>query len=137
MWRAAFLRAEYAARSPVSHALQSFQSPADAKSSIWHLTGKESFDVFDEDAARTHLLDSGKPVVKEESLVAAAFAQSGVAMWLARDSRTCDIHQSSKFPVWEVEQVRPDRCCIQSSLFNFANQVRGGICFPFDVSDSA
>jgi hypothetical protein len=74
MRRAAFLRAEYAARSPVAHALQSLQCPPDAKSSIWHLTGKQSFDVFDEDAFWPHLLESGKPIVKEESLVASSFA---------------------------------------------------------------
>jgi hypothetical protein len=137
MWRAAFLRAEYAARSPVSHALQSLQRPSDAKSSVWHKTGKQAFDIFDEDAARTHLLESNEPVVKEESLVPPPFAESGVAMGLAGDSRSRDIHQSSKFCVWEGEQVRPDRCRIQSSFFNFRCQICDGVCFPFDVSDSA
>jgi hypothetical protein len=74
MWRAAFLRAEYAARSPVAHALQSLQRPPDAKSSIWHLTGKQTFDVFDEDASWPHLLESSQPISKKESLVASSLA---------------------------------------------------------------
>jgi hypothetical protein len=137
MRRATFFRAEYAARNAVAHALQSFQRPSDAKSSVWHKTGKQAFDVFNEDAARTHLLESDKPVIKDKSFIGSTFTESGVAMGLARDSRSRDIHQSSKFCVWEGEQVRPDRCRIQSSLFNFCSQICDGECFPLAVSDCA
>lgn len=95
----------------------------------------EAFDVFKEDQTGPAKRDSGGDVGVEVALVFGAFSFACGGKGLAGESRSEDVHLSAKLPEWEGDKIRPDRSCIQASLFHFRNQIGHGKAFDLAISD--
>lgn len=58
-------------------------------------------------------------------------------MRLARDAANEAIHKAAPWPAVEGSGIRPESCRSHETLFNRADQVRGGEGFPLHHKDAA
>lgn len=62
---------------------------------------------------------------------------SGNGKWLARITRSDDIHASTPRRWIEGSNVRPDRRCIQGRVFHARSKDAGRIGFPLDITNGS
>ena len=94
-------------------------------------------DVLDADEPGLKGDDELLDIGPEMSLVFVGSLLAGDGERLARDAASDAVHDST--PRFRVEggEVTPDRCLIQPPFFHAADQYRGCIGFPLDVTDRA
>lgn len=97
----------------------------------------EAWDVLKVDEAGSNLANNAGNVGPYPSVVVEALAGSGGAVWLARESRSDDVHHSTKLSSREVGKVRPNRRWIKAPRFHERDQLVAGRCFPLAVSNRA
>jgi hypothetical protein len=100
--------------------------------------GKSSpADVLEEHEDGLAVADDAADVRPEPSLVVGAFSFAGGGEWLARESRSDEIHASAPRCAVEGGKIRPTRRVIQGTRFTRCSQVLGAECFPLHTTDRA
>jgi hypothetical protein len=125
-----FSRAEYSPRHLVTHFFQVADDCGESQRDV-------SLDVLEQaedgSANSNTICDPGPEVPG----VVLSPPLSGRGEWLARVAAREDVHQSVKLSEVESLDIRPNRCCVQESLFHFRDQVRDGEGFDLTKSDCA
>ena len=57
--------------------------------------------------------------------------------WLARVTRSDEIHDSTPRAAVEGREIVPDRSAIQGLVFHPRHEICRRVCFPLDVTDSS
>jgi hypothetical protein len=96
-----------------------------------------SFDVLKETDAGSHRVDTVADVGPKVPRVLVSEALSRGTKRLAWIAARKQVHESSKFCVWEGFKIRPDRCRVQQARFHLCDQVRTGEGFDLTKSDCA
>jgi hypothetical protein len=94
-------------------------------------------DVLDANETGSKLSNEPLDVGPEVSFVVVLHPLSGSRPRLARDAANDAIHDSSPRACVKGSEVTPDRSRIQVPFFHAADQYRGCISFPLDVTDRA
>lgn len=93
--------------------------------------------MLQEDVGRSHRTDEASNVGPQPPLVGRPAALAGGGMRLAGEAGREDRNAASKLLAWEGGEVVPDRRLIQGRIRHARAKERGGIGFPFAVSDGA
>lgn len=94
-------------------------------------------DVFQEDPPGSDLGDDPGDVGPDPARVGGAAPPSGVALSLARVSRSDEIHDATPRSAVEAGNVVPDSSAIQGLRFHPGHESGRRIGFPLDVTHSA
>lgn len=79
--------------------------------------------------------DDVADVRPEVPWIAFRLLASGDGEWLARISRSDDIHAATPLAAIEGANIRPDRRRIQGFIFHARSKDAGGIGFPLDITN--
>jgi hypothetical protein len=94
-------------------------------------------DVFEEDKGRFDVSDNSSDIGPEMPRVSFSLLFSSTGKWLARESRSNDIHNATPRSAFEGMNIRPDRSLIHDSFLHTRNQNRGCVGFPLHITDGS
>jgi len=127
--RADFRRAEYSPRRCVTIFFQVGKDCGESKRNV-------SFDVFKPDPKRSCSSYESPAVGPEVAVVFGSKSFAGMGEPLARVGSCEEIQEATtEWLCGEVRNIRPDRNCVQESLFHFADHVRNDEGVPLTDSD--
>ena len=128
--RADFRRRKEAWRKAVAHADQSAGDFGEAEAEMMG-------DILEEDEGRLDLTDDAGDMRPEVARVVRAPALARDGEWLARISRSDDVHRAAPRAAVEAGNVVPDRRAIQGRVFHPRHESGCGEGFPFDMAHSS
>ncbi len=127
--RANFRRREEASRKAVAHADQSAGDLGEAEAEMMG-------DILEEDEWRLDLADDPGDMRPEVARIIRAPAFTRDGKWLARISRSDDVHRAAPRAAVEGSNVVPDNSRIQGRVFHPRHESGCGVGFPFDMAHS-
>lgn len=128
--RTDFRRREEARRKAVVHADQSFGDFGEPEAEMMG-------DIFEEDEGRFGFADDPGDMRPEVPRVFRTPALARDGEWLARISRSDDVHRAAPRAAVKAGNVVPDRRAIQGRLFHPCHENGRGVGFPFDMAHSS
>ena len=127
--RADFRRREEACRKAVAHADQSAGDFGEAEAEMMG-------DILEEDEGRLNLSDDAGDMGPKVARVVGTSALARDREWLARITRSDDIHRAAPRSAVEGSNVVPDNSLIQGRVFHPRHEGGCGVGFPFDMAHS-
>lgn len=127
--RTDFRRREEACRKAVAHADQSAGDFGEAEAEMMG-------DILEEDEGRFDLADDAGDMRPEVARVVRAPALARDGEWLARISRSDDVHRAAPRAAVEGSNIVPDNSLIQGRVFHPRHESGCGVGFPFDMAHS-
>jgi hypothetical protein len=127
--RADFRRREEACRKAVAHADQSAGDFGEAEAEMMG-------DILEEDEGRLNLSDDAGDMRPEVARVVGTSALARDREWLARITRSDDIHRAAPWAAVEGGNIVPDNSLIQGRVFHPRHESGCGVGFPFDMAHS-
>lgn len=124
-----FRRRKQACRKPVAHV---DQLSGDFGKSEAEMMG----DIFEEYDGGIAFADDARDMGPQVARIISAEAPPGDREWLARVTRSEDIHDAAPWSAVEGGNVVPDRCRIQDLVFHPRHESGCCIGFPLDVTHS-
>lgn len=98
--------------------------------------GNKARDVLQEHECGSNLANDSRDVVEQPPLVGDTEPLPGLAVRLAREARSDEIHDATPRSAVERPNRSPDRSWSQETRFHLRDQIRGGEGFPLHVADS-
>lgn len=127
--RADFRRREEARRKSVAHADHSAGDFGEPEAEMMA-------DVLKEDEGWLDLVDDARDMRPEMARVVRAPAVARDGEWLARITRSDDVHRAAPRAAVETGNLVPDRRAIQGRIFHPRHEDGCGVGFPFDIAHS-
>lgn len=98
---------------------------------------KDAWDVFQEDESRSHLANDSINVGPEPSIVVESGALADNGDWLARESRSDEIHNATPRSAIEGCEIVPNRSFRQGLAFHPCHEDGRGVSVPFTETHSS
>ena len=128
--RADFRRCEEACRKPVAHADQPAGDFGEAEAEMMG-------DILEEDEGRFDFADDAGDMRPEVARVVGTPAFARDREWLARITRSDDVHRAAPRAAVETGNIVPDNSLIQGRVFHPRHESGCGVGFPFDMAHSS